>query len=131
MPEKIRILLVEDEAITAMLLKRNLELVGYEVSELVATGEAAIEAVENNHFDVVLMDIRLVGKIDGVEAATKIASQGDTPIIFMTGYSDGDIRARVKALNPAAYLVKPVTPDDIAPVIARLFAESDKDMPKR
>lgn len=122
MPEKITILLVEDEAITALLLKRNLELLGYQVSEPVAAGEVAIEKARNICFDVVLMDIRLAGKMDGIEAAKEILSLCNSQIIFMTGYSDYDIKGRAQALHPAAYLVKPVTPDDIAPVISSLFS---------
>ncbi len=128
MPKKVNILLVEDEAIIALLLKRNLERAGYNVYKPLATGEAAVEAVKTNDVDVALMDIRLAGEIDGVEAAEKIVSLCNTPIIFMTGYVDNDVRERAQALNPVAYLVKPVTPNDITPVIAGLFGEGEKEI---
>ena len=127
MPEKVKILLVEDEAITALLLKRNLELSGYEVFEPLATGEAAVAFAKNHHFNVALMDIRLAGKMDGVEAAQEISTFCDSPIIFLTGYIDNHMKERVQFLQPAAYLVKPVTPDDITPVIEALFRAKEKD----
>jgi len=118
---KKRLLLVEDEAITAMVLKRNLELIGYEVAKPVASGMEAIEAVRQNSFDAILMDIRLVGNMDGIEAAQKISAMREIPIIFVSGYIDDEMKARAKALKPVAYLVKPVTPDDIAPILDKLF----------
>ena len=121
MPAEKRLLLVEDEAITAMLLKRNLELIGYAVDEPVATGREAIEAAEKHSFDAILMDIRLVGKMDGIETAQRILSIQEVPIIFITGYSDEEIFNRAKKLNPSAYLIKPVTPDDIVPVLNKIF----------
>ena len=119
--KKIKILLVEDEAMTAFLLRRNLELLGYQVGKPLATGEAAIEAVQEEAYDVVLMDIRLAVKMDGIQAAEQIASLNSTKIVFMTGYLDDEIIQRAQTCNPYAYLVKPVTPDDIQPVIAELL----------
>jgi CheY-like chemotaxis protein len=119
--EKIKILLVEDEAMTAFLLRRNLQLLGYQVAKPLATGEAAIEAVQEQDYDVVLMDIRLAGKMDGIQAAEQISALNCTKIVFLTGYLDDEIMQRAQVCHPAAYLVKPVTPDDIQPVIAELF----------
>jgi two-component system, response regulator PdtaR len=121
MPEKIKILLIEDEAITALLLKRNLELSGYKVFEPFATGEEAVAFIKNHPIDVALIDIRLAGKMDGIETAQEISTYCNSPIIFMTGYIDNEMKARVQVLQPVAYLVKPVTPDDIIPIIDALF----------
>ena len=118
---KVKILLVEDEAITALLLTRNLKQEGYEVCDPVSTGEAAIRAVKNDHPDVILMDIRLGSQMDGVEAAQTIANSYDIPIIFLTGYGDKETIARAEVVNPAGYLIKPVTPADVAPLLAALF----------
>lgn len=121
MSDKKRILLVEDEAITAILLKRNLELIGYEVDKPVATGKEAIEAVEKYSFGVILMDVRLVGEMDGIETAQQIIAIKDIPIIILSGYSDDEIKQRAKSINSIAYLVKPVTPDDIVPILDKIF----------
>jgi len=108
MRENIRILIVEDEFLAAIYLQRELTRSGYTVSQLVATGEDAIERVEQEQPDVILMDIRLAGVIDGIEAAREIVSRHAIPIIFMTGYSDDETRERAQRLAPAAYLIKPI-----------------------
>jgi CheY-like chemotaxis protein len=113
----VKLLLVEDEFLIAALLRRNLMLVGYDVCELVSTGEEAVERAEQEQPDFILMDVRLGGKMDGIEAAREIHQRFQIPIIFMTGYSDKERVAQIKELNPLAYLVKPVTPDDIKPII--------------
>lgn len=120
--KKIKILLVEDEALTALLLTRNLEMVGYHMCTPVGTGEAAIETAAAEQPDVVLMDIRLGSAMDGIEAAQKITAIRPVPIVFMTGYEDNDTRARANSVSPAGYLVKPITPDDVEPVIADIFS---------
>jgi CheY-like chemotaxis protein len=111
------ILIVEDEAITAMLLKRGLEKAGYSVFKPIATGEAAVEIAKTNHFNLILMDINLADRMDGIEAAESIRRFSDTPIIFMTGYRDDAIVDRAMHTNPAAYLVKPVVLGDLLPII--------------
>ncbi len=108
MRENIRILIVEDEFLAAIYLQRELTRSGYTVSQLIATGEEAIESVEQEQPDLVLMDIRLAGAIDGIEAAREIVSRHTIPIIFMTGYSDDETRERAQRLAPAAYLIKPL-----------------------
>lgn len=123
MGKTIKILLVEDEAMLAMMLKKNLELKGYEVSGPVASGEAAIQEAAEELPNAVLMDIGLLGKMDGVEAAKKISETCDVAIIFMTGYSNEDVKVRAQALHPAAFLVKPVTPDDIEPVLLNILSK--------
>jgi len=121
MSVKKKLLLVEDETFTATLLKRNLELVGYEVGQPLATGMDAVEAVRKDSFDAILMDIRLVGEMDGIEAALRIKAIKDIPIIFLTGYFDEEIIERAKSIEPVAYLVKPVTPKEIIPLLNKIF----------
>lgn len=118
---KIKLLIVEDEAMFAMVLKNNLQLCGYQVCEPVSTGQAAVQAVIDEQPEAVLMDIRLVGEMDGIAAAEQILSSCAVPIIFMTGYSDEKTETRARALAPAAYLVKPITPLEIEPVLNTLF----------
>ena len=113
----VKLLLVEDEFLLAKLLQTNLELVGYKVCKLVSTGEEAIEQAEKEQPDFVLMDIRLAGKMNGVEAAREIHKRFQIPIIFMTGYSDEEIKVQAKAIDPLAYLIKPVTPVHIKSII--------------
>jgi two-component system, response regulator PdtaR len=94
---KVKLLIVEDEAMFAMVLKNNLQLRGYQVCEPVSTGLAAIQAAIDEQPEAVLMDIRLVGEMDGIAAAEQILSSRRVPIIFMTGYSDEKTEARARA----------------------------------
>lgn len=118
---KIKLLIVEDEVMFALMLSKILRRMGYIVFEPATTGEAALIAAQEHQPDVILMDIRLVGDMDGIEAAGKISAKRKIPIIFMTGYSDESIRSRAQAQHPAAYLIKPVTPADIMPILDGLF----------
>ncbi len=121
MQGKIRILLVEDEAISALLLKRSLEREGHEVYEPLATGKKALEFAENHQIDVILLDINLAGDMDGIETAKKITATRDIPIIFTTGYMDNAIEERASVLQPIAYIVKPIIPDSINDLISKQF----------
>jgi CheY-like chemotaxis protein len=118
MKEKASILIVQDELLAAIALQSNLERLGYRVYEPVATGEEAIESAEQEHPDVILMDIRLAGEIDGVQAAQEISARHGTRIILMTGYSDDETMERAKELQPVAYLTKPAPMYRIEAVIA-------------
>ena len=82
-----RILVVEDEAITALDLKYSLEEIGYEVIDTVDTGQDAIDIAEEKRPDVVLMDIKLKGDMEGLEAA-EVISQWNIPIIYLTANTD-------------------------------------------
>ena len=113
----IKLLIVEDKFLVAKLLQRNLEMVGYQVCELAGTGQEAIEQAEKEQPDFVLMDIRLAGDMDGIDAAREIHKRFQIPIIFMTGYADQETITQTKDLDPLAYLVKPITPEHIIPVI--------------
>jgi CheY-like chemotaxis protein len=117
----IKILIVEDEFLIATLLSRNLRLEGYEVCDLAATAQDAIEIAGKEKPDVVLMDIRLAGPTDGIEAAQEIISRYSIPIIFTTGYTNEQTLERAKKLDPLACLIKPVTPDHIKPIIDSAF----------
>ncbi len=106
--KKSKILIVEDEWIIGNDLKDNLETVGYEVVGIATSGEDAIQSVEENKPDIVLMDIMLHGKMDGIAAADKIQKKGKTPVIFLTAHSDTDTLNKAKTTAPFGYLIKPV-----------------------
>lgn len=121
MKKKIKILLAEDEVIIAQCLKMDLEINGYEVCKFVARGEEAIETAKEEDPDIVLMDINLLGKMDGIEAAEKIIDHKNIPIIFMSGYNEPNIFERAQKLKPAAYLEKPVEIFKLKPIIDSIF----------
>jgi CheY-like chemotaxis protein len=119
-----RVLVVEDEAITAMLLRHDLSRAGYQVPPPQATGESAVEAARADSFDVILMDINLAGRMDGIEAALSIREFCPAPVIFVTGYRDDEIRQRAEAVRPAGFMVKPVTVQQLKPVIDEALRSS-------
>ena len=84
----INLMLVEDERIVAFDLKRQLSGFGYHVASVVASGEQAIQSCRDVHPDLVLMDIHLDGKMDGIEAASVIRSRHHVPVVFLTAYAE-------------------------------------------
>ena len=121
MKNKIKILIVEDEIMFAQWLKVALEDEGYKVYDFITTGEEAIAFVQENKPDVILMDILLVGKINGIDTAKEITDKFNIPIIFMTGYEEPAVIERAKKIKPVAYLNKPLEIWDIIPVIESIF----------
>lgn len=108
-----RILVVEDEGIVAMEMRNKLEDLGYIVVGTVATGKAAVETAVETEPDLILMDIVLKGDMDGIEAAEKIHQQQDTPIIYLTAYSDEEILERARITEPYGYILKPFKKSEV------------------
>lgn len=104
---KIKILIVEDENIIAQDVKRMLKHLGYAVSGITDTGKDAIEKVESEHPDLVLMDIVLKGEMDGIETAEKIKTHFEIPIIYLTAYAEDKTLERAKITEPFGYILKP------------------------
>lgn len=102
-----RILVVEDESIVALDIQDRLESLGYEVPATVASGERAIEQAGALRPDLVLMDIRLQGRMDGVEAADQIRQQFGIPVIYLTANADHPTVQRAKITEPFGYVIKP------------------------
>lgn len=106
--EKARVLVVEDEGLTALSIKAILETLGYSVPATLGTAEEAVEQTPQIEPDVVLMDVRLGGEVDGIEAGDRIAHGFRVPVIYLTAYSDEDTLARAARTEPYGYLVKPI-----------------------
>lgn len=104
---KTKILIVEDESIVAMDIKHRAEGLGYQVTDVTPSGEEALELVRKNRPDVILMDIVLKGKIDGIEAAQRIHDDYDIPVLYLTAYSDEETLKRAKITEPFGYIIKP------------------------
>ena len=102
-----KILVVEDEWVVADHICRNLQDFGYTVCSTASTGDEAIERAAAERPDLILMDIVLNGKMDGIEAADRITSQFDIPVIYLTSYTDQEYIERAKQTKPFGYLVKP------------------------
>lgn len=102
-----KILIVEDEQIVARNIEKRLTAGGYQVVASAATGEEAVEKVKSLSPDIVLMDIKLKGKMDGIEAADFIRKNYQLPVIFLTSYTDEETFQRAKITEPFGYLIKP------------------------
>jgi diguanylate cyclase (GGDEF)-like protein/PAS domain S-box-containing protein len=115
--EPTRILLVEDEAISAMDLRQHLEEFGYRVTGIAASCEQALRLCQRSPPDIVLMDIVLRGECDGIQAATLIREKHDIPVVYLTAYGDADTVRRAREAMPCGFLVKPYRPDEIRATI--------------
>jgi len=107
MMRKTKILLVEDETVVARDIKNMLIRLGYDVLKVLATGEDTVEMAEKLHPALVLMDVRLKGKMDGTEAANRIYKDLDIPVVYITAYADEKTLQRAKLTEPFGYIIKP------------------------
>jgi CheY-like chemotaxis protein len=113
-----RILIVEDEALIALLLERQLKSLGCPGVSKTARGEDAVASVDREAYDLILMDIHLAGAMDGIEATRLILSRAEAPLIaFMTAFGDRAIREAAMSLDPLAFMEKPLTLDNLKAVI--------------
>ncbi|MBN1874338.1 MAG: PAS domain-containing protein, partial [Anaerolineae bacterium] len=104
---KAHILVVEDEFLIARNIAYKLRAAGYQVVDTVSTGEQAIQIALEHHPDLIVMDIRLDGELDGIEAAERIHAQVDIPVLYLTAYVDDEILQRAKITTPFGYILKP------------------------
>jgi CheY-like chemotaxis protein len=104
---KAQILVVEDDNIVVMELRDRLQSLGYAVSAVASYGGEAIATAGETHPDVVLMDIRLKGDMDGIEAAAEIRARFDIPVVYLTALADEGTLQRAKATEPYGYISKP------------------------
>ena len=111
--DRPRVMIVEDGLIIGEDLRRRCESLGYHVTAVVPTGEEALGIADVVRPELVLMDIRLGGSIDGIEAARQIHGQLDIPVVFVTAYSDDATLQRAKETGPFGYLLKPIAGRDL------------------
>jgi DNA-binding NarL/FixJ family response regulator len=123
----LKILIVEDEFITAYHIGTMLGRSGYEVAGNPKSGEEAIRAVLQTAPDVILMDVKLLGEVDGIDAAAEIKKRFSIPIIYLTAYSDAETLTRISQTNPYGYLLKPVNPDNLKAAIEISHSKSMYD----
>ncbi len=130
--ETPRIMVVEDEKLVALALEKCLRTMGYEVPASVASGEEAVEKALELRPDLILMDIRLKGVIDGVEAARRIGDGCAVPVVYLSAYSEEKTLDRAKHTLPFGYITKPFeertlqTTVEVALYKAAIDAELDR-----
>jgi DNA-binding LytR/AlgR family response regulator len=113
METPIKILVVEDEMIIAAKISMHLTNLGYEVTGILPRGEEALLSVEENRPDMVIMDIRLKGDINGIDTAIRMQKNGNIPVIFLTANADEGTFNKAKAAKPYAFISKPYKQVDL------------------
>lgn len=120
--DPIRILVVEDDAIQQVMLKKFLTRMGHHVVDVAAEGEDAVrKALGAEKLDLILMDIRLMGDLDGIDAAKKIRRKRKMKVIFVTGNTGPVTRKRAKEAGYEAFINKPVVPGKLKRAIQHAF----------
>jgi CheY-like chemotaxis protein len=130
---KIKILVVEDESLVAKDIQNMLRGLGYEVMDVFSTGEEALVALRESDPDLVLVDIVLKGKIDGIVTAERIWETYGIPVIYLTAYADETTLLRAKVTEPFGYILKPFNERELQTTIEMAFykAKMDKTLRER
>ncbi len=124
---KKKILIVEDERIIAEDIRKCVLNCNYDVIGIVPTGQDTLLIVKEEKPDLILMDIMLEGKLDGIETAEKIISKYDIPVIYITANADDKILKRAKKTNPYGYLIKPFEEIDLNAALEIAFYKYNAD----
>ena len=115
-----KVLVVEDDFILALVHRKYLEKIGCEITETVTTGADAIRSALENSPDFILMDIRVEGELDGIEAMNEIQKKKNIPVIYVTGNSEPNILERAGQTNMKGFLIKPLHIEDLKKLIDTL-----------
>lgn len=117
MDNQVSILIIEDEGIVGLELQESLQDEGFDVVGVADNGPEAIELLQANEVDLVLLDINIKGNWDGIQTATEIKKRKNIPFIYVTAYADGATFERAKKTLPSAYLTKPFQIKDLRKAI--------------
>lgn len=120
------ILIVEDENIIAMDIRFMLENLGYKISGIVSSGEDSIKKAYNMLPDLILMDIKLKGNIDGVSAANQIYKSLQIPVVYLTAYLDNSTMDRAKETMHFGFISKPFEEKELQNIIEETLAHNKK-----
>lgn len=117
MINKAKVLIAEDEFITAMDFKKTIQDIGCEVTAVVSTGEGMIENALKNIPTLILADINLKGEIDGIEAIARLRETHDIPFIYITAFRDFQRVVEIYNQKPLEYIIKPVKSEELAEIV--------------
>jgi len=124
---KLRVLIVEDDSVSALLLQRALEKNGYKIIGITDSGEKALELLENHKIDIVMMDINLSGELDGIKTTEIINEKYEVPVVYLSASSDSKTLDKVVGTNPSAYIIKPFNIRELNMVIELAIFKNRKE----
>ncbi|MEX0890514.1 MAG: response regulator [Balneolaceae bacterium] len=116
----MNILIVEDDQVLSLMLKRMIEEIGHQIAGVAVSGQEAIRKALSEECDLILMDIMLLGQLDGIDAYRKICEQKHIPIIYTTGNSDQRNRERARKIGYHDFLTKPISFKELKTSIEQL-----------
>lgn len=117
--KKKKVLIVEDEMIISLLIERMVENLGHKVVKRVSSGEEAIISAREEDPDLILMDIRLEGEINGIEAISQIHKDRNIPVIYISGNTDAHTQGKLSKTDYIDFIPKPITISDLSRSFAR------------
>lgn len=123
----LKVLIVEDDAVSAMLLQKALEKNMHDILGVVDTGEKALELLAENQVDIVMMDINLAGELDGITTTEIINEKYDVPVVYLSASSDAETMNKVVGTNPSAYVIKPFNIRELNMVIELAIYKDRKE----
>lgn len=123
----LKILIVEDDSVSALLLQRALEKNAHQIIGIADTGEKALEILEENLVDMVMMDINLAGELDGIKTTEIINEKYDIPVVYLSASSDAETLNKVVGTNPSAYVIKPFNIRELNMVIELAIFKDRKE----
>jgi len=127
MSPRLRVLVVEDEAVVAMDIRSQLERLGYEVVGTASSAGKGVETARSSSPDLVLMDIQLAGDRDGIDAARQVRDELKIPVVFLTAFADEKTLAKAKEVSPYGYIVKPFDEQDLQTMIEIALSRSQAE----
>lgn len=123
----LKILIVEDDSVSALLLQRALEKNNHIIIGIADSGEKALDLLEENQADIVMMDISLAGELDGIKTTEIINEKYDIPVVYLSASSDAETLNKVVGTNPSAYVIKPFNIRELNMVIELAIYKDRKE----
>ncbi|ERM82821.1 histidine kinase [Rhodonellum psychrophilum GCM71 = DSM 17998] len=123
----LRILITEDDHVSALLLKKALEKNNHQIIGISDSGDRALEILAENPADIVMMDINLAGELDGIKTTEIINEKYDIPVVYLSASSDAETLTKVVGTNPSAYVIKPFNIRELNMVIELAIFKDRKE----